>query len=44
MLFYLLSAEELRELLDRLGYRLSADDIPPHRRVLPGPHLATARR
>ena len=44
MLFYLLSADELREMLDRLGYRLAPEAIPAHHRLLPGPHLATARR
>ena len=40
MLFYLLSADELRELLERLGYRLDRDADPADRRLLPGPHLA----
>jgi trehalose/maltose hydrolase-like predicted phosphorylase len=28
MLFYLLSSDELRELLDRLGYRFAPEQIP----------------
>ena len=40
MLFYLLSADELGELFDRLGYRLDPDTIPKNIDVLPGAHVA----
>ena len=40
MLLYLLSADELRELLDRLGYRFTPGAGPGDGRLLPGPHLA----
>jgi trehalose/maltose hydrolase-like predicted phosphorylase len=39
MLFYLFSADELREIFERLGYRSIRDD-PAQRRLLPGAHLA----
>ena len=37
MLFYLFSADELRELIARLGYAFDADTIPDDR-LLPSPH------
>src|SRR5690606_9063766 len=40
MLLYLLSADELRELLGHLGYRFTAEQIPGMVDYLPGPHLA----
>ena len=38
MLFYLFSAEELRGLLESMGYSLPPDSHSTHRRLLPRPH------
>ena len=39
MLFYLFSADELRDVLGRLGYPLEPETIPTKRRILRFPHV-----
>ena len=44
MLLYLLSSDELREVLNRLDYHFPSDPDPEDGQLLPGPAHHTGRR